>query len=150
MKGLRLIVAVIGVLLLALPFAAAAEEVAIVVNPKNPVGDIDAARIRSAYLKEQANWPNGDLVRSVDVRANTPERKAFLEKVLKMSAAELEQYWITTRYVKGVPVPPKLASDQEVIEYVIAFEGAIGFVNAKSIDSAKRSQIRIVYTIPVP
>jgi ABC-type phosphate transport system substrate-binding protein len=136
-------------LTLAIPRSGQAEELAIIVNAKNPADALNISEARKYLLKEQQIWPNGEKVRSVDRTGNTPERKVFLEKVVKFSANELEQFWVSKRYEKGVPVPPKFHSDQEVIEYILSFEGAIGYVNSKSITPAHRSQVKTITTVPM-
>lgn len=148
MERKYIIIAVL-ILLLGRPLTGWAEELTVIVNAKNPIGNLNLAEIRKYFLKEQQTWPNGEKIRSVDRNGNSPERRAFLEKVLKLSADEMEQYWISIRYQKGVAVPPKLNTDHEVVEYVGAYEGAIGFVNSKSIGAGQKSEIKVIGTIPL-
>lgn len=135
---------------LAIPLNGWSEELLVIVNAKNQVGTLGPAEIRKYFLKEHLAWGNGEKVRSVDRKGMTPEKKAFLEKLIKMTDTELEQFWVSKRYEKGVPIPPKLGSDQEVIEYVVSYDGAIGYVNSKSLTPAERSQLKVVNTIPLP
>lgn len=137
------------ILFLATPWIGRAEELAIIVNAKNSINTLTILEIRKYFLKELQNWPGGEKVRSVDRVGSIPERKTFLEKVIKLSDSQLEQFWVSKRYEKGVPVPPKLHSDQEVIEYVLSFEGGIGYINSKSIGPAHRSQIKTVGSLPM-
>lgn len=149
MNRIRMIVATILVFLSGSSLGARAEDLAVIVNAKNPVGNLSPTEIRKYFLKEKQTWPNGEKIRSVDRNGNSAERRAFLEKVLKLSEDEMEHYWISLRYQKGVAVPPRLNTDQEVVEYVAAYEGAIGFVNSKSIGAGQKSEIKVIGTVPL-
>lgn len=149
MNRIGMIVATILIFLLGSSLGAWAEDLAVIVNAKNPIGNLNPAEIRKYFMKEQQAWPNGEKIRSVDRNGNSAERRAFLEKVLKLSADEMEQYWISIRYQKGIAVPPKLNTDHEVVEYVGAYEGAIGFVNSKNIGAGQKSEIKVIGTIPL-
>lgn len=144
------IVAAMMILVLGMSFEVRAEEVAIIVNAKNPVGNLEMVQIRNYFLKEHLSWPNGEKVRSVDQRGNSRERRTFLSKVVDLNSDELEKFWISKRYEKGVAVPPKLGSDREVIEYVLSFEGAVGYVNSRNLGGSDSSQIKVIKRIPIP
>lgn len=139
-----------ALLVLTIPLNGWSEELLVIVNAKNQVGTLGPAEVRKYFLKEHPAWNSGEKVRSVDRKGMTPEKKAFLEKVIKMTDTEMEQFWVSKRYEKGVPLPPKLASDQEVIEYVVSYDGAIGYINSKSLTPAERSQLKVVNTVPLP
>lgn len=145
----KLINALVLIFVLGIPFMSWAEELLVIVNPKNPTATLSSVEVRKYFLKEQPTWPGGEKVRSVDRVGNTPEKKAFLERVVKLSDEELEQFWVGKRYEKGTPVPPKLHSDNEVIDYVLSFDGAIGYVNSRSVGPSQRSQLKVVSTIPM-
>lgn len=150
MVSKRVAILIIIFLWFTIPLNGWAEELAVIVNVKNPVGMLGPAEIRKYFLKEHLAWDNGEKVRSVDRNGMTSERRIFLEKVIKLNDVELEQFWVSKRYEKGVPIPPKLGSDREVMEYVGSYDGAIGYVNSKSIGSSERSQVKIISTIPLP
>lgn len=150
MSRKKLINALALIFVLAVPFVSWAEDLLVIVNAKNPTATLSSEEVRKYFLKEQATWPNGEKVRSVDRMGNPSEKKAFLERIVKLSDHELEKFWVSKRYEKGTPVPPKLHSDNEVIEYVLSFDGAIGYVNSKSIGPDQRSQLKIVQSFPIP
>ncbi len=149
MSRKKIIHALVLIFVLAVPLMGWAEDLLVIVNAKNPTAALSSAEVRKYFLKEQVTWPNGEKVRSVDRLGNTSEKRTFLERIVKLSDDELEQFWVSKRYEKGIPVPPKLHSDNEVIEYVLSFDGAIGYVNAKSVGPAQRSQIKVINTIPM-
>lgn len=149
MSQKRLLNALALMFVLTNPLLSWAEDLLIIVNAKNPTVTLSSAEVRKYFLKEQPTWPGGEKVRSVDRTGNAPEKRVFLDRIVKLSDDELEQFWVSKRYEKGTPVPPKLHSDNEVIEYVLSFDGAIGYVNSRSIGPSQRSQLRVVSTIPM-
>ena len=126
-----------------------AGELVIIVNTENSVSALSPQEVRKYMLKEAISWPNGKKVRSVDRKGSPPQRKTYLKGVVNMNPDQLEKYWVGLRYKNGVPLPPKLGSDQQVIEYVQSFAGAVGYVNSSSISTDQQSSIKIVGTFPM-
>jgi ABC-type phosphate transport system substrate-binding protein len=134
----------VGILFLALLLtgqAAAAEELAVIVNVANTTAALDAKAVKAHFLKTVSSWGNGDRVRSVDQTDATPKRAAFLAKVLGMSPTELERYWIEKQYATAVTPPAKAPDDATVIRIVKTFKGAIGFVSK---EAAEREGVKVV------
>ncbi|MBN4054669.1 hypothetical protein JYT87_03070 [Nitrospira defluvii] len=138
----------IFIFLLGMPIKALAGEIVIIVNAENPISNLTPQEVKKYLLKEAISWPHGKKVRSVDRKGSPPERKVFLKAIVGMSTNQLEKYWVSQRYSKGVPLPPKLSGDQQIIEYVESFAGGISYVNAKSISESQGSGIKIVATFP--
>ncbi|MFQ5580931.1 MAG: hypothetical protein ACE5FZ_09990 [Nitrospiria bacterium] len=137
------------VLVLGLPWGALAGDLVIIVNAGNPVSELSPLEIKNYLLKKSLSWPNGKKVKSVDRKGSPPERKVYLKDVVNMSNDQLDKYWVSARYKKGVPLPPKLSGDQQIIEYVQSFGGAISYVNSSSISEAQKASIKIVGTFPM-
>ena len=121
--------------------AAAAEELAVIVNVANTTGTLDAKAVKARFLKTLPSWGTGDRVRSVDQTDAGPKRAAFLAKVLGMSPTELERYWIEKQYSNAETPPAKAPDDATVIRIVKTFKGAIGFVSK---EAAERESVKIV------
>jgi ABC-type phosphate transport system substrate-binding protein len=121
--------------------AAAAEELAVIVNVANTTAALDAKAVKARFLKTLSTWSTGDRVRSVDQTDATPKRAAFLAKVLGMSPAELERYWIEKQYANADTPPAKAPDDATVIRIVKTFKGAIGFVSK---EAAEREGVKVV------
>ena len=100
----------------------------VIVNPKNPVGAIDRELLRNAYLKKAAVWSNGETMRPVDLSWKSSVRARFTRVVLKKTGAQLKTYWTQQIFSgKGVP-PPEAQTPADVIAYVLANPGSIGYV----------------------
>ena len=115
---------------------AAAEQLAVIVNAANATAGLDSKAVKARFLKTLASWNGGDRVRPVDQSEVTTKRTVFLEKVLGMTAAELERYWLERQYATGDTPPAKAPDDATVIKLVKTFKGAIGFVSKEAAETA--------------
>src|SRR5262249_21494152 len=72
----------------------ATTDIAVVVNPVNPVDSISPIELRKIFAGEKQSWSPG-LAVFVMVRApQARERDVLLNQVLKMSELEYKQYWL--------------------------------------------------------
>ena len=118
------------VLALAVTSAMSAEEArfVIIVNPKNPITTIDRDLLRNMYLKKRVVWGNGETIRPIDLSSKFSLREQFVRRVLKKTPAQLKTYWNQQIFSgKGVP-PPEATSPADVVSYVLANPGAVGYV----------------------
>ena len=100
-----------------------------IVNPRNPVTDLDRRFVEDAYLKKIKLWPNGQVIRPVDLPADSLARQRFSDDILRRPLAALRAYW-QQRIFSGRDVPPPAVdTDAAVISYVNRFEGALGYVS---------------------
>ena len=137
----------IGIACLALVLtgkAAAAEELAVIVNTANTTKALDAKAVKAHFLKTLSTWSSGDRVRPVDQADATGKRAAFLGKVLGMSSTEFERYWLERQYASADTPPAKAPDDATVIRIVKTFKGAIGFVSK---EAAEREGAKVVLIV---
>ena len=100
----------------------------VIVHPKNPSTTIDRDLLRNMFLKKRVVWKGGDTIRPIDLSTKFPAREQFGRSVLKKTPAQLKSYWTQQIFSgKGVP-PPEAATASEVVRYVLANPGAIGYV----------------------
>jgi ABC-type phosphate transport system substrate-binding protein len=112
--------------------AAEGSELRIIVDPSNPTVTATREAIADAFLKTSTRWPDGETIRPVDQRTDSPARKAFSAIVLKRSIAAIRSYW-QQRIFSGRGVPPlELDSDDAVVRYVSEHRGAVGYVSASA------------------
>lgn len=123
-----LLVGAASVLLAAVP--AHAQDFKVIVNSANTTTDLSSATLSKLFLKESAAFPNGTAASPVDLGKDSPVRSVFSKKVLGRSSAAVETFWQQQIFSgKEVP-PPRKASDDEVVAFVKANPGAIGYVSA--------------------
>jgi ABC-type phosphate transport system substrate-binding protein len=100
----------------------------VIVNAGNPESRATRGFLADAFLKATTRWDDGELIRPVDLRPNSPVRAAFADKVLRRSVAAVRSYW-QQRIFSGRDVPPpELDTDDAVVSYVAEHRGGIGYV----------------------
>lgn len=126
------IIAVVAVLVVGL-FAqarsiAADDRYELIVNPENPVTEVDKDFVRDAYLKKTTTWGSGAALRPIDAPTKIAARDRFTQDVIRKTPTQLKNYWNQQIFSgKGVP-PPEADSVAQVIGYVLANPGAVGYV----------------------
>lgn len=83
--------------------------------------------VASIFLKKVERWGNGQAIDPVDLTATSQVRESFSEAVLGMPVAGVRIYWMD-RMSKGVSPPRTKEADMDVIGYVAAHPGGIGYV----------------------
>ena len=125
-----LVVAVIVALGVALPLRASGEPAGlrVIVNAANPVGKLDRKFVAEAFLKKRTHWDDDRAIQPVDLGQRSAIRDRFSRDVLERDTASVRRYWAQQVFSgHGVP-PPELSDDADVIKYVAAHPGGIGYV----------------------
>lgn len=110
-------------------------DVSVIVNSGNGSA-IDDADISRIFLGKVKQFSGGDKITIINLKFKEATRNEFEEKVLKKSASQVKAYWSKLMFSgKGKP-PKELGSDKEVIAFVAANPGAIGYIAAASADGS--------------
>ena len=114
--------------------AANDDDVAVIVNPDNPVDSMTSAELRKIFAGEKRSW-NSNLSVFLLVRApQTREREILLTRILKMTESEYKQYWVKKIYSGEVPREPlTLLSNGMQLEAVRAEKGGIALIDFQDI-----------------
>lgn len=99
----------------------------------HPSVDISAAEVRDVFLGER-QW-SGDL-KLVPVD-NLAAHDHFLARVLQTDSPKYAARWLRKSFREGLAAPPMKGSDSEVIEFVKATRGAIGYLSSPSTAGVK-------------
>lgn len=122
-------------MLLTCAFAAFAQQtdIAVVVNPGNPVSSMTMPELRKLMAGEKRSWANGQAVR-IFVRAPGTRERTTLLKVLGMSESEYKQYW-TAQVFRGEAQaePVTLPSNGMQKEAILAIPGALVLMDSKDV-----------------
>lgn len=104
-------------------------EFRLIVHPSNPAAALERSFVTDAFLKKVTRWGDGESIRPVDLRPDSPVRRRFSEAVLKRSVGAVRSYW-QQRIFSGRDVPPpELDSDDAVVAYVARTPGGMGYVS---------------------
>jgi ABC-type phosphate transport system substrate-binding protein len=108
---------------------ASEERFKIIVHPDNPSDSVSRDFVRDAFLKKQTEW-HGHTLRPIDLTSKHVVRELFTKEVIRKSPSQLRTYWNQQVFSgKGVP-PPEVESAADVVEYVLANPGAVGYLPA--------------------
>ena len=106
-----------------------------VINTANPTTVMSIKDISKIFYKRTVRWDlwrSGDekkMVIPIDQGKDAEVRKSFSKYIHGKSATALEFYWQRQIFSGRGINPDKLSSDNEVLEFVRANAGAIGYVS---------------------
>lgn len=144
--GRFVFLALFALLVLVTPTHVSAEPQAafvVIVNPRNPYRALDRTFVAEAFLKKTTRWPDGEVIKPVDLPSRSRTRARFSEDVLKRSVAAVRSYWNQMIFSGRDVPPPELSSDDEVVKYVLTHAGAVGYVSGDArVGDAKIVTIR--------
>jgi ABC-type phosphate transport system substrate-binding protein len=104
----------------------------VIVHPQNAEQTLERPFLANAFLKKVTRWPNGEVVRPVDLPLASPARRKFSEEVLGRSVSAVRSYWQQLIFSGRDIPPPELDSDAAVIAYVLRTPGAVGYVSGSA------------------
>ena len=111
------------------PVSAAEANYRVIVHPGVKGNQIPRATLSSIFLKQAPKWGDGSTVQPVDQSMRSPVRQSFAADVLQRPLVELQMFW-SRRMATGVTPPPVKQTDEDVVAYVAATPGSIGYVSA--------------------
>jgi ABC-type phosphate transport system substrate-binding protein len=116
------------------PAQSGGPDVAVIVNPLNPVENISSTELRKLFSGEKQNWPNGLPVNLFVRAADAHERDVLLERVLHMTESEYKAFWVKKVYSGEVQHEPlALFSNGMALEAVRAEKGAIALISIQDV-----------------
>ena len=116
---------------------------AVIVNASNPVTSLSRSELANIFLKQEAAWPDGQVILPVDQAENAPVRAEFSRVILKRPVAAVKSYW-QKQIFSGSAVPPvEKASSDDVATYVSTFRGAVGYVGVVMALSSGKAVVRL-------
>jgi ABC-type phosphate transport system substrate-binding protein len=121
----------------ALPWAVAARDATagdapgfvVIIHPQNPYATLDRSFLADAFLKKTTRWPNGDVIKPVDLPGDSPARERFSNDVIKRSVSAVKSYWQQIIFSGRDVPPPELSAEDDVVKYVLAHPTAVGYVS---------------------
>lgn len=125
-----LIAACVAALLYVLPAPAQQNAAVVIVHASNPTGALTTDEVSRMFLKRQNRWPGGSSVVPVDLSGRPDAKAEFARRFHGRSLDALDSYW-QQQIFSGRETPPSTRStDAEVVSFVAATPGAIGYVSS--------------------
>src|SRR5512145_2178162 len=126
-------------ILFALAGPAVGQDFKVIAHPAQVAGALSHAQVSRLFLKKETRWPDGTFVKPV-MLADERLGEVFYRRVLKKTPGAVYAYWNQMIFSGQDVPPPEKRTVGEVIEYVRANPGAIGFVPA----ATQLSEVRVI------
>ena len=135
----HLCVAALAVTLLS-PAVGGAGDVALIVNPKNPVADLTWAEVVAIFKAEQQHWKAGERIYLILQESGTPERALLLKRVYLMSDVELKHFWLAKLFRGEIAAFPRVVASSAAAKRIVAqAPNALAFIDAAAVDSTVKA-----------
>jgi hypothetical protein len=119
---------------------AQSQALALVVAKNSPIQQLSQYELKKLYLGANINDPSGERIIAFNQAPNSPDRVAFEQRVLGMSAEEVSRYWID-RKIRGEGGAPKAVGSVELLQRVVSkLEHSVAYVRADQV----RPEVRVV------
>jgi ABC-type phosphate transport system substrate-binding protein len=125
------------------PMAGAEASYRIIVHSQVKGSQIPRATLSSIFLKQAPRWADGSPVQPVDQSMRSRVRQSFVADVMQQPMVEMQIFW-SRKMATGVTPPPVKQTDEDVIAFVAATPGAIGYVSSTTSLPEGVRQIAIV------
>jgi ABC-type phosphate transport system substrate-binding protein len=130
-------------LLCMLPIASWAE-LAVIVNPQNPVEDLSAREVTKLFLGRLRMYPGTDLETEViDQQEDQPAFRDFYQQLVRMNQSKLMRYRASYLFSGQGNLPTEVSDDAEVKRYVASHINAIGYIDISAVDDS----VRVVHSV---
>ena len=108
-------------------------DIAVVVNPKNPVSNVSRSELRKIFAGEKRTWAGGLSIKII-TRAPESYERIVLLRLLGMSESEYKQYWIGQVFQGDAQAEPAAVfSNGMQKEAISSFLGAIALIDTKDV-----------------
>jgi TonB family protein len=110
---------------------ALATDVKVIANTSVKADIISTQELQRIFLEESGSLSNGTRVEPV-IEKDGPVHKAFLQQYVGRTEEDLQTYYRALVFTGRGSMPKVLGSDAEVVAYVAATRGAIGYVSSET------------------
>jgi ABC-type phosphate transport system substrate-binding protein len=120
----------LGLVLAAAPLSAQDEGYVVIVHPGVPVDRLSTAELGRLFQRRTTHWTDGTMVQPVEEAGVV--RAHFYRDTMRMSVAEVGNFWVRQAMTGGIQPPRLLGSAELVIAYVASTPGAVAFVESSA------------------
>lgn len=129
--------------LLMLPVESAFAQMVVVVNPRSGVAVLTRNEVMNIFFGRYRKFFNGQEALPVDLLDTHPDRERFYHALVGKSVADINAYWARLVFSGNVRQPPQMSTADEVLRFVAANPGGIGFVDLSKVDA----RVRVVFEL---
>lgn len=122
---------------------AAMAELVVVVNARSGVAAMTRNEVINVFFGRNRQFFNGLEAMPVDLQDSHPKRLQFYKMLVGKDVSEINAYWSRQIFTGRMQAPPRLASTEEVLKWIVDRPGGIGFVELSRADA----RVRVVYEL---
>jgi ABC-type phosphate transport system substrate-binding protein len=112
--------------------SALAQDLKIVAHESVSEDTLTAEKVQDIYLGKKTRWAGGKKIIPLMLGQDNQVHLAFAAAVIKKPEPKFSGYWKLKLFI-GEDTPPKaFAAERELVEYLSATEGAVGYVSAST------------------
>lgn len=112
-----------------------ARDLAIVVNPGNPVDELSRSELIKIFRVERRFWASEKII-LLTREQDSWEKELVLEKIYNMSADDLNKFWLTKIFTGEIPAAPAVVGTEFMLKRLVQrLPGAIAYIDSESVDS---------------
>lgn len=123
--------------------AIARAELVVVVNVRSGVAAMTRNEVVNIFFGRSRQFFNGLEAQPVDLVDAHPDRARFYLALVGKETSQVDAYWSRQLFSGKTRPPPRVATPEEVVKWVVANPGGIGVVDATRVDA----RVRAVYEL---
>jgi ABC-type phosphate transport system substrate-binding protein len=123
-------------------------QIGVIVNAENPTLSLSPQDIRTYYLtSNNKTWPaTQQPIVAVSREYVCLEKELFCARILQMPTEDAEKFCFNKPYATPNGQCRSFATDKDIVDYVAATPGAIGYVNLSSLETGALNKVKVVFT----
>ena len=118
-----------------------ATEIAVVVNPGNPIENLNQEDVRRIFLGKLRNFTTGKKLHVSNLPEDAPLREEFYQRLTGHSAKKAKSQWAAYAFSGLVEFPQECSDEAELISWVNQNEEGIGYISAAAVSD----RVKVVY-----
>ena len=112
------------------------KEIAVVVNPQNPIKHLTAREVSDIFLSRRRTFPSGEPALVLEQNLDGYLREKFFHLLNGMTLKRLNAYWVRLQFSGEVQPPPVIADNIAMRNVVSNNRYAIGYMDYQYVDQS--------------
>ncbi len=113
-------------------------KIIIIINKGSDIKVLPKPAAKAIFMGELKSLKGIDEL-VVTIQSDTDSHSGFLQEYIGSTSSDFKKHWEKMIYTGKAMEPEVMNSDQEVIDYVKANKGAIGYIDVKSLDDSVKA-----------
>lgn len=107
------------------------QEILVITNNADSITVLTQREIRKIFLGHQTRWQDHSRIIIV-TSTNQALNKIFIRKYIRKTPSQFKHWWRKKLFTGEGKLPKSFQNDEDVIQYVAANKGAVGYIFADS------------------